>query len=269
MQAKIDGAPLPLWSSVNVAAGTTLEFGYALQGCRTYLAVSGGISVPLVMGSRSTYAKAQIGGLHGRALAKDDVIAIGEDAARNAIIRILPQKYRPTCSENIELRAIIGPQDDAFSDKAIQAFFESEYTVAGDADRMGYRLEGAAIEHKDKADIVSDALCRGAVQVPGNGQPIIMMVDCGTTGGYTKIATVIGPDLSLLAQAKPGDHIRFKRVDDSAAVTALVKEMELYGRLPAELSSVEIAANQVPAQTRRMSIKIGQEIFEVEICEEL
>ena len=138
---------------------------------------------------------------------------------------ILPAALRPKYEDTISLRVLLGPQDDYFTDEGLETMFNSEYSVSDDADRMGYRMEGPAIRHKTKADIVSDALCVGAIQVPGNGKPIVMMVDCGTTGGYTKIGTVIGSDISKLAQAKPHDKVRFVRCTEADALMALRQEI--------------------------------------------
>jgi allophanate hydrolase subunit 2 len=130
---------------------------------------------------------------------------------------------------------MLGPQDNHFTDAGILTFLNSRYTVSVRNDRMGYLLEGAVIAHKSGPDIVSDALCPGAVQVPGNGMPIIMAADCQTTGGYAKIATVIGPDLSKLAQAKLGDTIRFVVCNDQEAVAALIAETKYYEQASREL----------------------------------
>jgi allophanate hydrolase subunit 2 len=123
---------------------------------------------------------------------------------------------------------MLGPQDDLFTEDGLRTFLSCEYTVSYRNDRMGYVLEGASIAHKNGADIVSDALCPGAVQIPGNGVPIIMMADCQTTGGYAKIATVISSDLPKLAQAKAGDGVRFVACSDEEAIAALTAENKCY-----------------------------------------
>ena len=160
------------------------------------------------------------------------------------------------------MRVLLGPQDDLFEPAGIETLFSQTYTISNDADRMGYRLEGPPIRHKDKADIVSDALCQGAIQVPGHGQPIIMMADRQTTGGYTKIGAVIGPDLSLLAQAKPGDSVRFMSCSEEAAVSALQAEAQTVARLETEL------AGQTAAATMRCyQVVIDGKKYHVEIEE--
>ena len=267
MDAKINGRPVGLWQAIDVQPGDDLELGFALSGCRTYLAVSGGIDVPAVMGSRSTYTKATVGGVAGRALKAGDTLTAGAAAVANAALA-MPPAWVPQYTDTIELRIMAGPQDDLFEAEALALLCSGEYKVTNDADRMGYRLEGAALKHKGKADIVSDALCRGAVQVPGNGQPIIMMADCGTTGGYTKIATVIGPDFSRIAQAKPDDVVKFRLCSDAEAVAALREEELRYEQLAAQVASAVTPAAPASVQAgRAMRLTINGQTYKVEITE--
>jgi biotin-dependent carboxylase-like uncharacterized protein len=235
MEAKLNGAKVKNWSGFYVPANSELAFDYAVTGCRTYLAFSGGIAVPEVMGSRSTYLRAELGGHDGRALKVGDKLEISRVEPMLAAPNELPDKYVPTYESNLRLRVMLGPQNDYFTDDGVLTFLSSAYTVSVRNDRMGYLLEGAAIAHKSGPDIVSDALCPGAIQVPGNGMPIIMAADCQTTGGYAKIATVIGPDLSKLAQAKTGDRISFAACDDQEAVAALRAERRSYEQVSREL----------------------------------
>ena len=202
----------PAWRSFSVKPGDVLSFKAARQGLRVYLAVSGGIQVPVVMGSRSTYSGGKIGGIQGRALLKGDIICRGESELTRASV-ILPQAFRPTFSTKIALRAVPGPQDDHF-DLGTEIFFGSEFTVTSEADRMGYRLAGPVIPFVEGVikSIISEASMPGVVQVPPDGQPIILLGE-QTIGGYAKIATVITPDLDLVAQARPGHQISFARVD--------------------------------------------------------
>ena len=228
MQARLNGKKVRNWSGFYVPAGSELVFGYALAGCRTYLAFSGGIVVPQIMGSRSTYLRAGLGGYHGRALQAGDVLEIARVDALPIRSNELADQAVPTYGNNLRLRVILGPQDDLFTEGAVAAFLNSTYSVSSRNDRMGYLLEGEALTHKGGPDIVSDALCPGAIQVPGSGMPIVMMADCQTTGGYAKIATVIGPDLATLAQAKAGDRVSFTACSDADAVAARIAENELY-----------------------------------------
>ena len=210
--ARLNGAFMPMWQAVAVRAGDTLAFGGPKSGVRGYLCVAGGIDVPLVMGSRSTYLRSKIGGYQGRALKQDDVLETGQPKATPHVGAKLSQDLLPTYSSAVTLRVVLGPQDDHFAERGLQAFLYSEYTVTPQMDRMGIRLEGPNIIHKQKADIISDGIAFGSVQVPGDGQPIVMMADHQTTGGYTKIATVISVDIPLMAQAQPGDKVKFQKV---------------------------------------------------------
>ncbi len=266
MRPTLDGRPVDTWSAFPVAAGSTLACGYAVRGCRTYLAVSGGIDVPVVLGSRSTYTRAAVGGLEGRKLKIGDTLAIGRsDTADNRPL-LLPDAYRPAgAGDEITLRVLPGPQDDHFTAAGLATLFASTYTVTDEADRMGYRLEGPKIEHGGKADIVSDALPQGAIQVPGHGMPIIMMADRQTTGGYTKIGTVIGPDLALLAQAKPGDTIRLSQCSDEEAVDAFGRERALYEAAAAWRASA-LGREQYPP--RRFTLTVNGQNYSIEIREE-
>jgi biotin-dependent carboxylase-like uncharacterized protein len=138
--------------------------------------------------------------------------------------RKAPAEYIPEYGRQVELRAILGPQDDYFTRAGIDTYLSSQYTVSTRADRMGYRLDGPRIEHRDGADIVSDGIPLGAVQVPGDGLPIILLADRQTTGGYTKIATVISVDIPKIAQSKPGDTVVFQQVSQEEAIKALEEQ---------------------------------------------
>ena len=207
MRASLDGTPLPRYRAIHAAAGQTLALGMAAAGCRGYLAVRGGIDVPLVMGSRSTDASARIGGCEGRALREGDRLPVRADDGW-APSETLPLEA-PNYAGEIRTRVILGPQDDRFTAAGVAAFLTSPYEVSADSDRMGIRLEGPAIESRGGTDIVSDGIVFGSIQVASGGKPIILMADHQTTGGYAKIATVLSLDLPKLAQARPGDTVRF------------------------------------------------------------
>lgn len=231
MRPSLNGMELSNWSSFFAPAGGVLAFHYAESGCRTYLAVHGGIDTPPVLGSRSTYTRALVGGMEGRPLKTGDRLRIGRDFATRSMPAVLPEKFIPRYAAEQTLRVLLGPQDDMFTPEGVGTFLRSEYLVSNEADRMGYRLEGPKIEHAGKADIISDALPEGAVQVPAHGMPIVMMADRQTTGGYPKIAVVIGPDLSRLAQKRPGDPLLFRACSDEEALAALRREERLYFEL--------------------------------------
>ena len=224
LAATINGEPAPAWESLSIKRGDVLSFSRLDSGCRACLAIAGGIDVPEVMKSASTYVKAHIGGLSGRPLRQGDTLKTHESTTSAAVTR-LPSEYIPAYESQVTLRVILGPQDDCFTEEGIHTLLSSEYIVSTQADRMGYRLEGPRIEHRGDADIISDGIPLGAVQVPGDGLPIILLADRQTTGGYTKIATVISIDIPKVAQVKPGDKIKFQQITEEQAV-ALLKKYE-------------------------------------------
>ena len=210
----VDGNAVPPWRPVRVSEGQVLSFQGPQDGVRSYLAVAGGIDVPLVMGSRSTYLKGGFGGLDGSAIKAGDVLGtildgldakLVERSASDALVV-------PTYGHIHEIRVVLGPQDGAFTSDGIATLLGSEYALSIQSDRIGYRLDGPPVEHVSGPDIVSDGTALGSVQIPGDGCPIILLVDRGPTGGYAKIATVISVDISVLAQTMPGDTISFKAV---------------------------------------------------------
>lgn len=217
----VDGQPVPAYAALTVKAGQTLRFGAPRAGCRAYIAFAGGLDIPLVMGSRSTYMKAAIGGFEGRKLQKGDALGLRAPVAGYANLhqRAIAPEFVPR--PVYTLRVVLGPQDDAFTPEGVATFLGSEYTVTNEFDRMGCRMDGPAIQHKNGGDIISDGIAFGAIQVPGSGKPILMGADRQTTGGYTKIATVISADFRLLAQLKAGDKVRFEAVSVQAAQQAL------------------------------------------------
>lgn len=220
----LDGVPVENYRALRVQAGQTLRFTGPKCGCRAYLAVSGGLDVPEVMGSRSTYMKAKIGGWLGRKLEKGDVLPLRAPGTEPKALenRALAPEFRGR--SEYTLRVVMGPQDDAFTPGGVSAFLSGVYTVTPEFDRMGCRMEGPEIEHNGSADILSDGIAFGAVQVPDSGQPIVMLADRQTTGGYTKIANVISADFRILGQLKSGDRVRFEKVSLAAAQEALLAQ---------------------------------------------
>jgi len=213
---EINNHTAPMWQTLTIQEGDVLSFGKMESGCRAYIAVRGGMDVPVVLGSRSTYARGGFGGNRGRQLKAGDVIN-GFDAKPLLNEHRLPKELVPRFSDYFKANVILGPQAEMFTEKGTETFLSNQYRVTLEADRMGYRLEGSTIEHKGKADIVSDALLPGAIQVPKNGKPILIMKDAQTTGGYPKIAVVVASDLSSLGQAKPSDDIEFSKTTISQA----------------------------------------------------
>ena len=226
----LDGEPIQQWESVRVPAGSELRFASPSDGLRAYLAVAGGIDVPPVMNSRSTDLKGAFGGLDGRPLRAGDAVRTGASAhPESRSPRRLPMGIspEPTRDQEFQIRVVLGPQERLFAETGIAVMLTSEYTVSADTDRMGCRLDGPEIEHVSGPDIVSDGSALGSVQVPGTGTPIVLLSDRGTTGGYSKIATVIGPDIGLLAQAMPGARIRFVSVSVQEAHDILLEQEQM------------------------------------------
>jgi antagonist of KipI len=211
MALTVNQEPAPGWQSIRVKGGDIVRIRQAKSGCRAYLSVTGGIDVPVVMGSRATCVKAKIGGFEGRPLRKGDVLGRVQEESL-AKPRKLPADFIPAYSQDVVLRAVAGPQDEAFA-HGLETFFKSVYEVTPEADRMGYRLQGPPVNHDAgfPQSIISEPTMPGNVQLPADGQPIILLVE-QTTGGYTKIATVISTDLSKIAQAVPGNRVRLLRV---------------------------------------------------------
>ncbi len=207
----LNDQPIEVWESFSVKPGDILDIQQVKSGCRAYLAVNGGIDVPEVMGSRSTYVGGNMGGYHGRLLKAGDVIKCGR-AKRLPRMRQTPSDMIPSYPSEIVIRAIPGPQDDFFLE-GLDIIFHSDFMVSTKADRMGYRLQGPKVEIRKgmPKSIISEPTMPGGVQIPPDEQPIILMVE-QSVGGYTKIVTVISVDISKVAQVTPGDTIRFERV---------------------------------------------------------
>lgn len=218
--ATLNGEKIKLWKSYKAVPGDELKMGFCKSGLRNYIAFLGGVDVPVVMKSRSTNLKAKIGGVEGRKLVPGDVIKIFKSLFKKEEIEF-DSALIPKYLNEIELRVILGQQYDYFTKTGIETFFNATYDITNDSDRMGVRLSGEAIEHIKGADIISDGITFGAIQVPGNGQPIVMMADRQTTGGYTKIGNVISVDLEKLAQSKPGTKVKFKEISEIEAIDLL------------------------------------------------
>lgn len=222
----LDGQPVASYAAFVVQEGQTLRFTGLRTGCRAYVAFAGGLDIPLVMGSRSTYMKAKIGGLDGRKLEKDD--EIGFRAPNPDVLNLVQRRIAPevTARNEYTVRVLMGPQDDRFTQAGIDTFLGEAYTVTNEFDRMGCRMDGPEIEHKNGGDIISDGIAFGAIQIPTAGKPIIMLADRQTTGGYTKIANVITADFRIIGQLKGGDRVRFVKTTIEAAQDALLTERE-------------------------------------------
>ena len=222
---------VPAWRPVRLAAGERLKFGECQRGCRAYVAIAGGIDVAPVLGSRSTYLRAALGGWEGRALRPGDRLAIGRrrtegqgEEAHHAPTWRLSPALLPAYASAVTLRTVRGAQADEFG----EALFAAEFQISPQSDRMGLRLAGASLTRSRTEDLLSSAVAPGTVQVPPDGRPIILMADAQTIGGYPQAAHVIGPDLALAAQLRPGDRVRFREVTlDEAHGLAAAREREL------------------------------------------
>jgi biotin-dependent carboxylase-like uncharacterized protein len=224
------------WRSFRVKRGDVLNIGQVKRGCRSYVALTGGIDVPVVMGSRSCYVGAALGGHQGRTLIKGDILK-RVNGELLALPRQVPETLIPEYSSAISLRAVPGPQDDFFSPDGLNTFFGSEFVVSTKANRMGYRLRGPKIAHKAGVpeSIISEPSLPGGVQILPDGQAIILLVE-QTVGGYTKIATVISTDIACVAQAKPGDKIHFEKVTLESAHDAYRDRQETIQYLREQLT---------------------------------
>jgi biotin-dependent carboxylase-like uncharacterized protein len=217
-----DALRLPAHQSVRLTRGQRFRVGSLSDGSTAYLAVEGGFDVPRVYGSRSTYGRAGIGGLNGRALKESDRVPLEMETVEvRSERRLADAGY---LDDTGAFRVILGPQRDFFTDEAVETFLSMSYALTRDADRMGMRLEGPVLSHARGYNIVSDGIVTGAVQVPGNGQPILLLADHQTTGGYPKLAAVISADIPRLGRLRPGDEIRFEEISIEAA------EDEIRGR---------------------------------------
>ena len=219
--------------SARLVRGQALKIGALTGSAVAYLAVAGGFDVAPVMGSQSTLTRGGIGGLEGRALRVDDVLALRQPTAAEREEAMLPplDLLPPP-----RIRIVLGPQDDHFTPAGLETLLASTYTVSRASDRMGMRLDGPTLEHSAKgANIISDGIAPGSIQVPGNGLPIILLADRQTTGGYPKVATVISADLPALGRMTPGAKVSFAAVDIDAAEAAarrLAAEIEaMAGRM--------------------------------------
>ena len=204
---KINGEEQPRWCALPVKTGDRIEAGFSSAGARGYLAVSGGFQIPPMFDSTATVQREKLGGLNGGKLNSGDLLPCA--AAPDAGGWRLPPEQQPSYRDNSPLRVILGYQQDAFSDVQKQILFSSTYTISNRADRMGYRLEGPAITPSING-ILSEGICLGAIQVPADGQPIVLLNDRQTIGGYPKIGSLFSEDTARLAQMLPGTEIRFQ-----------------------------------------------------------
>jgi antagonist of KipI len=223
-ELSLDGRPTPCNAPFIVSAGSHLRFGARGRGARAYLAVSGGIAVAPVFGSRSTHLVSAMGGVGGRALVAGDRLPLG-DPGRVSGMPLAPQS--PTLAlpgPHATIRVLPGPQVEYFRADALEVLQSAPYAIDHNSDRMGFRLEGPRLAHARGADIISDATPLGVLQVPASGQPILLMADRQTSGGYPKIATVIAADIAIAGQLGPADTISFEVCTLADAMAALIAQ---------------------------------------------
>jgi antagonist of KipI len=217
-RAKAHGAPFL------VSAGATLRFGARIRGARAYLAIAGGVAVPPTLGSRATHLISGMGGLDGRPLRAGDLVPLGEPPADAPLPDRAVAAVTPMPEGDARIRVLPGPQVEYFVDDALETLQSGPYAIGGKSDRMGFRLDGPGLKHARGADVISDATPLGVLQVPASGQPILLMADRQTTGGYAKLATVISADISVAGQLAPGDRISFVVCSLREAMAALIAQ---------------------------------------------
>jgi len=212
----------PANQSIKLKKGQIVKIGNVSDSGTTYLAIEGGFDLPKIYDSMSTYVRAGIGGYKGRALLAGDVVSLRtHSAADHGELKLNDTWF---LDENGPLRVILGPQDDYFLSSSVETFLASKYSVTTEADRMGIRLDGPKLQHSKGYNIVSDGIVTGAIQVPGTGQPIMLLADHQTTGGYPKLGTVISADISRLGLLCPGAEITFQQITVEEAEQILVEQ---------------------------------------------
>lgn len=229
LSPKINEDEVPMWRPIYVKAGSVLSFGKCRSGTRAYVAFAGSFHIEEVMGSKSTYIRAEIGGYEGRRLNKEDVLELNKTSCSSIeIMKILSRHINsngysypnwlvsnsiiPNYKVNSIIRIIKGGEFDFFDDNSKKIFFENNFIVTPQSDRMGYRLKGQELKLKNSLEMISEAVSLGTIQVPPDGNPIILLADRQTTGGYPKIGQAITVDMPIVSQLKPGDSMRFEEI---------------------------------------------------------
>ena len=244
----VNGEPAEAWQTLQVSAGDVLAFSMITGGARLYIAVSGGVHVPEYLGSRSTYTLTGIGGFDGRKLAPDDRLPLGKpDNGAPRPGSAVPAALRPALPSEAEVRAVVGLCAYRLTEGALHSFLQTPWKVTTDADRVGYRLRGGTLDFVDReqpagagsdpANVVDLGYPVGSVQVPGGDEPIVLLNDAVTGGGYATIATVITADRDVFGQAKTGDRLRFVKVDLDTALTLRQEHRERLERVRASLTA--------------------------------
>ncbi len=266
----LNGRRIGSWRAVTLRDGDEISFAGPVSGCRGNLCFAGGVDSPLFMNSRSTHLRAKIGGIEGRALKNGDVLDIGEPSPlwKRLDGFSLPSGLNPTLPKETPLSLMLGLQRDSFTENGVSALFSSEYLISADSDRMGCRLDGEKIERRGGADIVSDAVQLGAVQIPAHGMPIIMLADRQTTGGYTKIGVLTPLSVEALVQKMPGEKVRFRRaeIEEGAAERRKIADAV---KAANELRCSYVSRPRAPlCSEMRMALTVDGRRYDV-TCEEI
>lgn len=245
--ATLNGAPVQSWTGFPVRAGDVLAFGMITSGARPYVAISGGVDVDPYLGSRSTYTLIGLGGFEGRKLADGDVLPLGSATPAPGGGRRLPEDLVPVFDPTVDVRTVVGLCSYRLTEAAVASFLGTPWKVTKDADRVGYRLRGGRLDFvereqpfgagSDPANVVDLGYPIGSVQVPGGDEPIVLLGDAVTGGGYATIATVISVDRDLFGQTKTGDTVRFRSVDVDEALAARADRGRRLDRVRAALIS--------------------------------
>lgn len=254
----LDGTPIPMYCAISVKKGQHVHFGARKTGCRAYIAFAGGLDIEPMYDSRSTWVRINIGPID-HALRKGDMIGFRAPSAslpQMAARSIAPETIE---SKDIEIRVLLGPQDDLFTEEGIANFFGKDgYKVSNLCNRQGYRLEGPNVELIKKGSIVSDGIAKGAIQVPPSEQPIILLSERQSTGGYAKIGNVISVDIPKVGQAIAGSRLRFKKVSIEEAQRLLADEAAYLENLESRIKEAK------PTEYR---VKINQSVYHIAIQE--
>ncbi|MFQ6078004.1 MAG: biotin-dependent carboxyltransferase family protein [Thermodesulfobacteriota bacterium] len=224
----LNDQPSPQWTAFTMKEGDVLHLKKRNKGLRAYVAVQGGFDVPEVLGSRSTFVRGRIGAI----LHEGEILSMcpfNSEAAGNVLT--VPQEYWPDFGRTDPIRVLIGPQEDYFTPQGIDTFLSSTYRISPQFDRQAFRTEGPAIEIAKGPGIITDPIPQGAIQVPGDGKPVILLRDAQVTGGYAKIAIVSRVEMDFLGQMMPGDTIRFQRIDLQTAIDLLYEETHCLDKL--------------------------------------
>jgi antagonist of KipI len=222
----VNGEGVPMWQAVFLRKGDRLALRRRRMGFRSYIAIPGGFSAPLFLGSRSVWLQ----GLMGEKISSGKVLETDDNSRKGTCAKSLSPEMIPRFSDQ-PCRIMLGPQEDRFTTEGIGAFLGSEYRIQPQSDRMGYRLEGPKVEHRSGADILSEPIARGAIQIPGDGLPILILWDGQVSGGYTKIGHVISADWDWLAQRMPGEKLRFKAIALEEAHRAYREARDFRGKV--------------------------------------